>query len=111
MVVPNILQSGKDERRTHNPQALVAVKTIRPKLFRRSSVTSWGKDNLRMTRAAANINLKELMLSVQQQKVRVLSISTVLVVATLIDYRKFPTLLSGVTNPNKVGERCRDTGS
>lgn len=46
-----------------------ALKSVRPKLFRRASLTSWGKDNLRMTRSAA-VNLKELMLTVQQQKVR-----------------------------------------
>lgn len=45
-----------------------ALKSVRPKLFRRASLTSWGKDNLRMTRSAA-VNLKELMLTVQQQKV------------------------------------------
>lgn len=45
------------------------LKTVRPKLFRRASLTSWGKDNLGMTRAAASVNLKELMLTVQQQKV------------------------------------------
>eukprot|EP00752_Nemacystus_decipiens_P011065 g9831.t1 len=44
-----------------------ALKSVRPKLFRRASLTSWGKDNLRMTRSAA-VNLKELMLTVQQQK-------------------------------------------
>lgn len=46
-----------------------ALKTVRPKLFRRASLTSWGKDNLNMTRAAAEVNLTELMLTVQQQKV------------------------------------------
>lgn len=45
-----------------------ALKSVRPKLFRRASLTSWGKDNIGMTRAAA-VNLKELMLTVQQQKV------------------------------------------
>lgn len=48
-----------------------AVKTVRPKLFRRASLTSWGKDNLGMTRAAADVNVKELMLTVQQQKVAI----------------------------------------
>lgn len=47
-----------------------ALKTVRPKVFRRASLTSWGEDNLNMTRAAAEVNLKELMLTVQQQKVR-----------------------------------------
>ena len=46
-----------------------ALTTVRPKLFRRASLTSWGKDNLGMTRAAADLNLTELMLTVQQQKV------------------------------------------
>lgn len=45
-----------------------ALNSVRPKLFRRASLTSWGKDNLGMTRAAA-INFKELLLTVQQQKV------------------------------------------
>lgn len=55
------------EGRTMAPPA--SVKTTRPKLFRRASLTSWGKDNLRMTRAAADTNIRELMLAVQQQKV------------------------------------------
>ncbi len=45
-----------------------ALNSVRPKLFRRASLTSWGKNNLGMTRAAA-INFKELLLTVQQQKV------------------------------------------
>ena len=65
---------------THSPEAgggggvtrapCAALATVRPKLFRRASLTSWGKDNLGMTRAAAaGLNLTELMLTVQQQKV------------------------------------------
>lgn len=50
-----------------SPQSV--LKTVRPKLLRRASLTSWGKDNLGMTRAAAGLNLRELMLTVQQQKV------------------------------------------
>lgn len=49
-----------------------SVKTVPPKFFRRASLTTWGKDNLGMTRAAADINIKELMLTVQQQKVTLL---------------------------------------
>ena len=58
------------------------LKTTRPKLFRRASITSWGKNDLRMTRVAADVNLKEFMLTVQQQKV-MLGHFTVLKLLTL----------------------------
>lgn len=60
------------------PAPPASVFTTRRKLFRRASLTSWGKDNLGMTRAAADINYKELMLTVQQQKVRLPYVQTVL---------------------------------
>lgn len=58
------------DRHKQPAEGLNAVlKTARPKLFRRASITSWGKDGRKMTRTAADVNLKEFMLTVQQQKV------------------------------------------
>lgn len=64
---PHGLTAG---RRTNNVALPASTRTARPTVFRRPSLTSWGKDNLGMTRAAADVNFKELILTVQQQKVR-----------------------------------------
>lgn len=67
-VISNKMVSDRHKQLAEGLNAV--LKTARPKLFRRASVISWGKDDLKMTRTAADINLKEFMLTVQQQKVR-----------------------------------------
>lgn len=88
---------------THSPEGgsgggvtrapCAALTTVRPKLFRRTSLTSWGKDNLGMTRAAAGLNLTELMLTVQQQKV----------MSSFRSYTTFEAVALVLVPINKVG--------